>query len=821
MQSGPVTPSFWQQFFRNTGLGAINDFTVWLRGCRQRSRKHRDEQKKVAVSSSRWLALSRCGVHILPTFVSIAIIAINFRGDFIGIDFNSRVKSETMNIALLQTAAKIQELLIVASLATIVFQLTRDELLFGDGIPLGLLAAGVDFTKLSFFWSPQTLGSLRSLFRGPRKHRRILLAIYLPLAGALALLAGPSCAVLLVPQVQDWPAGGTPVSLNGTAEDFWPVELTIKSSQAAVCSSSTGIRYGVCPSGGYQSLWSHYSRLDNSTYANLVPPYAYNLSGNHYYWSIDSMPPVSTRTISLGEPHPDVYIVQPHLSASIVLDQLMKDWWSALLASKLYEDSEMINRQAASTHVRGPLVRVRCAPADLLSSSNHTVQFPTFDSPMHLQAQDIAGSKISDKPTNHVQFSWFTLPESFESVTTGAVLQSAWSSDDQARLVVGCSISAHWVYTEIRSDSYSFWQGWYPKSVWFGDPYPWKGGQLLNGTIARNDAIVADQSWLDALTPSIPVDGPGYFDWGPSTIESILSSVRITDDIGNNATTMVNEWQPQGNSNRPGLLASVIASIFADGLSRAGIDKLYKAQGKPSQWKLSPYEKEDDFDRLVLKGQRALQYPKDEDDFIVSFAISGLNYQYGLAQMLAMIVLFVHMGFALLHTTWTMVRGKSSACWDSTTEIVVLAQNSKPAFQALRNTAAGVQYSSTFAKKVIVRPTKLSEFGNVDHLELLLQEEEARAENEMIDVSPPNIGPSHSATSSDVQVDAQFADTANIQHSSTWPTYRRYGHAPSTPLLGLQRSGPASTSRPSIFESSDQDPYTALESRTKIDHAYG
>ena len=180
------------------------------------------------------------------------------------------------------------------------------------------------------------------------------------------------------------------------------------------------------------------------------------------------MPPVSTRTISLGEPHPYVYIVQPHLSASIVLDQLMKDWWSAFSASKWYKNSQIIDRQAASAHVFSLLVRVRCAPAKLLSSSNHTVQFPTFDSPMQLQAQDIAGSAISDKPTNHVQFAWFSLLNSFDSVTTGAVLQSAWHSDNQTRLVVGCSVSAHRVFTEIRSDSYSFWQGWYPKSVWFG-----------------------------------------------------------------------------------------------------------------------------------------------------------------------------------------------------------------------------------------------------------------------------------------------------------------------------------------------------------------
>lgn len=187
------------------------------------------------------------------------------------------------------------------------------------------------------------------------------------------------------------------------------------------------------------------------------------------------------------------------------------------------------------------------------------------------------------------------------------------------------------------------------------------------------------------------------------------------------------------------------------------------------------------------------------------FSFSGLAYQYGLAQKLAMIVLFLHIGVALLHTAWTAWQGKSSACWGSTTEIIVLAQNSKPAFQALKNTAAGVQYSSTFAKKVIVRPTKLFDVGEADHLEVLLLEEEAKAENEMIDISLPKVGPSQSVVSSDVQVDTQSIGTAIILRSSTWPTYRRHGHSPSTPLLGP----------------SDQDSCTALESRIKVDHAYG
>ena len=816
-----VKPSFWQQFFRNIGLGVINDFTLWLRGCRHRDRKRQREHKKVVVSSSRWLAFSRCGVHILPILVSTAIIAINLQQVFIGIDFNSFIQSETINIAFLQTAAKVQELLIVASLATIIFQLTRDELLYGDGIPLGLLSAGVDFTRWSFFWSPQMLGSLRSLFKGPRKYRKIQLGIFILLAGALALLAGPSCAVLLVPQTQEWPAGGTPISLNGTMDDFWPSQLTANSLQASICSSSTGTGYGVCPSGGYHSLWSHYSGLNNSTYADTVPSYASSLSGNHYYWSIESTPPVSTKTISLGEPHPFVYIVQPHLSVSIVLDQLMKDWWNALLMGDSYKAQQIDDRQAASSYVLSPLVGVRCAPAESLSSSDHTIQFPTFDFPQRLQPQDITGSTISDTPTNHLQFSWFPLSQTFQSVTTGAVLQSAWNSDNQTRLVVGCSISAHWVPANVRADSYSFWQGWYPKSIGFGSPYPTKGGQLFNGSESTQDAIVVDQSWLNALTPRTPVEGTGNFEWSPTTIESILSSVRITEDLRSNGTVIIDDWQPQDNANRPGLLASVIASIFADGLSRAGVDKLYKTQGNPSQWSLSPYEKDEDFERLILKGGRALKYPEDRDMFHVEFAISGLNYKNTLAERLAMVVLFLHITVALAHTIWTTARGRSSACWDSITEIVVLAQNSKPAFPALENTAAGLQHSFTFAKKVIIRPTRLFDAQEADHVEFLLDEDESIVEDEMFEIPPPNLGPAKLAKSSVVEVVENSIDRNNILRPSTWPTSRRHGSAPCAHISNDPHDETLTTPAAPLLTPSNQDSRTAPEVRVKDDHAYG
>ena len=194
------------------------------------------------------------------------------------------------------------------------FQLTRDELLYGEGLPLGLVCAGIDFIKLSFFWSRELFGSLRfllgggwrSLFKGPRCYRKRQLAVFLLLAGVLALLAGPSCAVLLVPQVQNWPMGGTPIALNGTLDDFWPLKLSMDPVQSLTCSNLNGTLSGVCPSGGYESLWSHYHNLDNSSYRGYVRNYAFQVSGNHYYWSTGSTSPILTRTISLGWPLPTI-----------------------------------------------------------------------------------------------------------------------------------------------------------------------------------------------------------------------------------------------------------------------------------------------------------------------------------------------------------------------------------------------------------------------------------------------------------------------------------------------------------------------------------
>ncbi|KAL8748045.1 MAG: hypothetical protein Q9190_000130 [Brigantiaea leucoxantha] len=798
MQSSPIFASFWPQFLRNVGLGVVNGLSAWLRG-----RGHRREQKKIAISTSRWTALSRCGVHIFPTLVSAIIIAVNFRQVYIGIDFRKGAGSETVNIALLQTAAKLQELLIIASLATVIFQLLRDELIYGDGIPLGLLGAGFDFAKLSFFWSSEIFGSLKGLFRGSRKYRKVQLLLFLILAGALALLAGPSCAVLLVPQTQDWPAGGTVFFLNGTKDDFWPVSLDYRPSPAtSLCSSSNGTKYAICPSGGFYSLWSHYAKVDHSNYKNLVPSYAKDLSGNRYYWTSENLPPLTTRTISLGSADGNAFFVQPHLSVAVLLDQLMHDWWTTLLLKYKLNERNVDDRRAASSKVYSPFVNVQCAPATMLSSSNRTVQFPTINSINQYVHQDLESSNLTDQPADHLKFSWVLLPGTFESVSTGAVLQLPWDSKQEARLVVGCSVQAQWVPAQIETDAYNFWQGWYPKNITFVEAYPSKGSPLFNGTPSSGrSSIVVEKSWLDALSPPTPTEGPGYFDWGPSTIESVLSTTGLVNGLASNSSSSVDLWESGDDNDRAGLLASVIGSVFADGLSRVNIEKMYNIHGNPSEWTLADYGKEDGYNDRLIHGGHALRSPdiaqQDLSKLNVEFAIGGLSYRLTLVQKLALVVLFLHMTIAVLHTFWIVARGKSSACWDSITEILLLAQNSQPAFRALGNTAAGVKHSSTFGKIVTIKPTRKPGSSELDHLELLCEDEEGLTENELSSIvrqSHPQSQPTGSVESTNQALSSvlnySIQPTCHCRHSDIQTMHSlddfplEQISMPSTPLLG-------------------------------------
>ncbi len=91
-----------------------------------------------------------------------------------------------------------QELLAIASMTTIVFDIIRHQLLHGEGLPLGLVSSGFTFSRFDFFCSRVTWIWLWS---ASAKGQRPLVVIFIIIIALLALVIGPASAVLMLPRL--------------------------------------------------------------------------------------------------------------------------------------------------------------------------------------------------------------------------------------------------------------------------------------------------------------------------------------------------------------------------------------------------------------------------------------------------------------------------------------------------------------------------------------------------------------------------------------------------------------------------------------------
>ena len=151
-----------------------------------------------------------------------------------------------------------QELLIIASVSTVLFQIIRDELLH-DGIPLGLATSALSFSRLCYFWSPAFWGGTTSLVN-LKKWRGVRVLGLITLGGFIAITAGPASAVLMLPRPtvstnnvinalqvqtnetnQNWHDFTTKFWLNGTADVYWPTKLTSDHTGGPHCTGLEGM----------------------------------------------------------------------------------------------------------------------------------------------------------------------------------------------------------------------------------------------------------------------------------------------------------------------------------------------------------------------------------------------------------------------------------------------------------------------------------------------------------------------------------------------------------------------------------------------------
>lgn len=697
----------------------------------------RFEAPKVVISKSRRQLLKRSLIHIAPIATTIFVLVLNIHGIYIGEDFSGPIKSETMNLLILQVFAKFHELMVVGSLGVIVLHAVRFQLLYGEGLPYGLVGSGLGFNNLQFFFRKEFRSAAFRWFNGKRRVSKILFLLLLIVSGTIATFAGPSSATLLVPKPQTWPSGGTDFYLNGSQDAFWPDDVALGIQDIRrYCNSNNSATTAVCPGGGFSSLYDHWSQ---ATYSHVqgsdLEPYAKGISGSTFFWPVHSpesrIPPrylMGAARVN-DEKHSSTFLVTPHAAPITIMRQIMTDWWQVVAPSDRQHHSEIDDRQAFSTYFNA-ISTVRCTSGQNISSSDDIIQFPSLQGRFdYAENIGIEISDMSKTPVDYVRFRWVHLPDKLGALSIGGLFESPWQNYD-SRVVVACSVQAGWVPAQVYTDEYSFWTGWYPWNVSFGARKPFFNAVAEGAPIGKtNGRIAMDDDWLALLTPRTLMKPSGSQNEEPSTIESIFEVSGLGKNLTvSDGSTLTNTWNlpAPGNATRDKLVEAIVCSIIVDGLSRYGSHMVYDNATEPGNLALTPYDKLPDFGRRIAQGQNALALQKSDEASLttlhIDIAITGFSYRKSLAGYLAAAVLIAHLLMALTHIIWTCWRRESSGCWSLVTELLALAHNSRNSSPQIINTGAGIALGSTFGRIVRIRTTTSELEPAFEHVELVFDE---------------------------------------------------------------------------------------------------
>lgn len=246
-----------QRTKRNCALTVLAFFLQYciLKPCRacvravtnfyEKSIEPKKESPKIVVHPpNKWRVFKKCAIHIIPMTATAILAALNMRTFFLGQLYQGSTTTAAQNFdnLALQIAAKLyvriscyssqrdfyllrfeKELLIIASLSTVLMDVLRHELLYGTaGLPLGILTAKTQFVDAMYLISPE----FRMNFWGLVRSRKWFLAPLILICTVLALLTGPSSALLMIPHSHDdWEAGGAKFYMAGTNESIWPTFL--------------------------------------------------------------------------------------------------------------------------------------------------------------------------------------------------------------------------------------------------------------------------------------------------------------------------------------------------------------------------------------------------------------------------------------------------------------------------------------------------------------------------------------------------------------------------------------------------------------------
>jgi hypothetical protein len=146
---------------RALGLRSFVHLFHGLRHLFGNHQKTPEAPKQQLLHRSRLYATIRSIVHLIPMTIFACMLFLNYRTVYYSPGLSVFDRNDAPYFALFQVAAKMVELICLASLSTILLRVLRGDLLYGEGVSLGLLASSPWFASPIYLLSPEFLSAVQ------------------------------------------------------------------------------------------------------------------------------------------------------------------------------------------------------------------------------------------------------------------------------------------------------------------------------------------------------------------------------------------------------------------------------------------------------------------------------------------------------------------------------------------------------------------------------------------------------------------------------------------------------------------------------------
>lgn len=667
---------------------------------------------------SKRLAIVRCAVHILPMVAALTLLVLNGMDYYIGSELTGRSGEDDQKLNALVFAAKILELLMLASVGDLLVHYIRKQMVVGGGLPFGAIFSGIQFKDISYLWSPELWGTISAKWEDKKRKWRILSLILV--CFVLGVTLGPSTSVLIRPRLEEWPAGGTPFWIDEVKEALYP--SVVRDSQVlSHCLLDNNDL--ACPAGGWQVLADSYLQFFSSLQPAGSVPQEFDVASKH-----------SIRSLVLRSRNADYLLdkilwgnafTMATVSPAAVADSLAEVGRLWVYASVNGNIGRFGSRKDAvfKTKAEQPLVLVRCNSGGFPNMRSVTLEDANSAVGLYAVAKfkdvEYSTSSISDVKDAAIDatlpaVTWVDDADLLRQTNSSlaAVVTIPPTEQFFRGRVYSCTVDARSMEVELTSTRNRI------KHVSSTLP-PFDLHGTFNSSYRR---IEISSSWARYLTPLIPES---------DTNGTIFSTLAKIAGVWNSTATGLATIQPYNEI----IVENILATLIANGLARTSYNaslvmNLKDPVNPHNLWQDGAWIQE-----LLPRGGRmgsggnAFVISPDVQSRSAKFQMSAFvnGYAYsarGTPHKLAMIVLAAYSFIILLHMATSIYTGWSSSSWGSGSEVTALAMNSTTS-RRLANTGGGIHTVGVFREKVQVRVRE-------GRTQMMFEDTEARGKSERV-----------------------------------------------------------------------------------------